>query len=60
MNIKEGDIFKSTIASGDFIVKRIVNNMVILESQDGKRQIITGVETLKLKSFYLKKEDEEL
>jgi len=60
MNIKKGDIFKSTIGSGDFIVKRIVNNMVILESRDGKRQILTGVDTLKLKSFYLKKEDKEL
>jgi hypothetical protein len=60
MNIREGDIFKSTIASGDFIVKKVVNNMVILESRDGKRQILTGVDTLKLKSFYLKKEDKEL
>jgi len=60
MNIKEGDIFQSSIGSGDLIVRRIVNNMVVLESQDGKRQILTGVDTLKLKSFYLKKEDKEL
>ena len=60
INIKEGDIFQSSIGSGDFVVKRIVNNMVILESQDGKKQILTGVDTLKLKSFYLKKEDKGL
>ena len=60
MNIKEGDIFQSSIGSGDFIVKRIVNNMVILESQDGKRQILTGMDTLRLKSFYLKREDKGL
>ena len=59
MNIKEGNIFKSVLGSGDFIVKKIINKMVILESQDGKRQILTGVDTLKLKSFYLKKEDKE-
>ncbi len=44
----------------DFEVKKIVNNMVVLESPDGKNQILTGVNTLKLKSFYLKKENKEL
>jgi len=60
MNVKEGDIFKSSIGSEDLIVKKVVNKMVVLESQDGKRQILTGVDTLRLKSFYLKREDNRL
>jgi hypothetical protein len=44
----------------DFSVKKIVNDMAVLESQDRKRQILTGVNTLKLKSFYLKKESKDL
>jgi len=60
MDIKVGDTFKSSSDEGDFAVKMIVNDMVLLESPDRKRQILTGVNTLKLKSFYLKKENKEL
>jgi hypothetical protein len=56
MNIKEGDIFKKSLDGVDFAVKKIVNNMAILESQDRSRQILTEVNTLKLKTFYLKEE----
>jgi hypothetical protein len=31
--------------------------MVVLESLNGKKQILTGVDTLTTKSFYQKKED---
>ncbi len=60
MDIKVGDTFKSFLDEMDFTVKKIVKNMVVLESPDRKKQILTGVNTLKVKSFYLKKENEEL
>jgi len=59
MNIKQGEIFENTIDGVDFIVKKVVRDMVVLESQDGKRQILTGVNTLTSTSFYLKKGGEE-
>ena len=60
MDIKKGDIFKQSSDGVDFVVKKIVNDLAVLESQDRKRQILTGVNTLKLKSFYLKKENKDL
>ncbi len=60
MKIKEGDIFKKSSDGVDFAVKKIVNDMAVLESQDTKRQILTEVNILKLKSFYLKKENKDL
>lgn len=60
MDIKLGDTFKSFSDEMDFTVKKIVNNMVVLESPDRKKLILTGVNTLKLKSFYLKKERKDL
>lgn len=60
MNIKEGDMFKKSSDGMVFSVKRIVNDMAVLESQDKMQQILTWVNTLKLKSFYLKKESKEL
>jgi hypothetical protein len=59
MNIREGEVFKNTTDGVDFIVKKIVNDMVVLQSQDGKRQILTGVHTLISTSFYLRKGREE-
>ena len=60
MNIKEGDIFKKSSDGVDFAVKKIVNDMAVLESQDRRRQILTEVNTLKIGSFYLKKERKHL
>jgi hypothetical protein len=60
MDIKNGDIFKQSSDGVNFVVKKIVNDMALLESQDRKRQILTGVNTLKLESFYLKKENKDL
>jgi hypothetical protein len=54
---KEGDIFKSTLDGAKYTVKKVVNSMVLLESQDGKKKIMTGVSSLSIKSFYEKKED---
>jgi len=59
MNIREGEVFKNSTDGVDFIVKKIVNDMVVLQSQDGKRQILTGVGTLTSTSFYQKKREEE-
>jgi hypothetical protein len=59
MDIRQGEVFKNATDGVDFIVKKIVGNMVVLESQDGKRQILTGRHTLALTSFYLKKTGEE-
>ena len=60
MKIKEGDIFKKSSDGVDFAVKKIVNDMAVLESQDRRRQILTEVNTSKLGSFYLKKERNDL
>jgi hypothetical protein len=60
MKIKEGDIFKKSSDGVDFAVKKIVNDMAVLESQDTKTQILTEVNILKLKSFYMKKENKDL
>jgi len=59
MNIKQGEIFENSTDGVDFIVKKVVRDLVVLESQDGKRQILTGVHTLTSTSFYLKKGEEE-
>ena len=59
-DIQVGDTFRSFSDKLDFTVKKIVNNMVVLESPDGKKQILTGVNTLELRSFYLRKENKEL
>jgi len=60
MKIKEGDIFKKSSDGVDFAVKKIVNDMAALESQNRRRQILTEVNTSKLGSFYLKKERNDL
>jgi hypothetical protein len=59
MNIRQGEVFENSTDGVDFIVKKVVKDMVVLESQDGKRQILTGVRTLTSTSFYLKKGGEE-
>jgi hypothetical protein len=57
MNIRKGEVFRHSSDGVGFIVKKIVNNMVVLESQDGKREI--GLNISKLKTFYLKEEHKE-
>ena len=56
MNITEGEVFRNTTDGVDFIVKKIVNDMVFLQSQDGKRQIVTEVRTLTSTPFYQKRD----
>ncbi len=54
METKDGDIVKSFLNGNDYKVKRIVNSMVVLESEDGQTQILTEVGNLNL--FYEKKQ----
>jgi len=54
--MKEGDIFENLLDGMEYVVKNIVNSMVVLQSIKGDRQILTEVETLKIKSFYQAKE----
>ena len=53
--MKEGDIYESLLDGTEYVVKRIMNEKVLLQSKKGDRQIITGVETLKTKLFYQEK-----
>jgi hypothetical protein len=59
MKAKEGDIFRCMLDEVEYVVKKVVNNMAVLESQNGTKQILTGVDTLKIGSFYRKEEDNE-
>ena len=54
--MKEGDIFESLFDGEEYVIKDIVNKMVVLQSKKGNTQIITGIEALKAKSFYREKE----
>lgn len=54
--MKEGDIFESLLDGMEYVVKRIVNSLVVLQLRKGERIILTGVETLKIKSFYREKD----
>jgi len=56
LKVKEGDTFKSFLNDEEYIVKKIVNRTVMLQTKNGKRQILTDVDNLKIKSFYMKKE----
>ncbi|HUL31132.1 MAG TPA: hypothetical protein VLZ03_11830 [Thermodesulfobacteriota bacterium] len=55
MGTKEGDTVRSLLNGVEYTVKRIVEKMAVLESQDGKSKIVTEVDTLKL--FYRDKEE---
>jgi hypothetical protein len=54
--VKEGDIFESLLDGTEYMVKDIVNEMVVLQSTERDEQIITGIEALKIKSFYREKQ----
>ena len=54
--MKEGDIYESLLDGTEYVVKRIVNKMVLLQERKGNWQILTGVGTPETKSFYQEKE----
>ncbi len=56
MKTKEGDKFKNAADGVEYIIRKIVNRMALLESQDGKRQILTEVDNLRIATFYQKME----
>ncbi len=58
--MKQGDIFVSLLDGMEYVVKDIVERMVVLQSRNGNRQIVTGAETLTIKSFYREKEKKDL
>jgi hypothetical protein len=56
MKTKEGDQYKNALNGVEYVLRKIVNRMALLESKDGKRQILTDVDNLKIDSFYQKME----
>jgi len=54
--MKEGDLFESLLDGTEYVVKNIVNRMVVLQSTKENRQILTWIETLKITSLYREKE----
>ncbi len=58
--MKQGDIFESLLDGMEYVIKDIVKSMVVLQSRNGNRQIVTGAETLMIKSFYREKEKKGL
>lgn len=58
METKQGDKVMSVLNGEDYTIKRIVNDMVVLESCNGKKQIMTELDSLKI--FYKKKEEAKL
>jgi hypothetical protein len=58
MQTNVGNIFKSLSDGSEYIVKRIANKMVVLESKNGKSKILTGIENLGIKTFYQKVDEE--
>jgi hypothetical protein len=56
MKINEGDKVRCVLDGEDYTVTEIVNSLVFLKSAEGEKQILTGVDSLKI--FYKKKEEE--
>lgn len=58
MEAKVGDTVRSILNGMEYQVKKIVEKMVVLESQDGKNQILTDLDNLTL--FYKKVREKAL
>jgi hypothetical protein len=58
MKINEGDKVRCVLDGEDYTVTEIVNSLVFLKSAEGEKQILTGVDSLKI--FYKKKEESKL
>jgi hypothetical protein len=57
METKVGDFFRNLSNGSEYIVEKIVNKIAVLESKDGKSQILTDIKTLAIKTFYQKQEE---
>jgi len=55
MKTNEEDTVKSLLNGKYYKVKKIVNSMAVLQSEDGQSKILTEVENLSL--FYKKRRD---
>ena len=58
MEARVGDTVRSILNGIEYKVKKIVKRMAVLESQDGKSQVLTELENLSL--FYKKKKGKAL
>ena len=56
MEIKEGDMVRCALDGEDYTVTEVVSSLVFLKSAGGEKQILTGVDSLKI--FYKRKEEE--
>ncbi len=54
MKTRDGDTVKSLLNGKSYKVRKIVNSLAVLQSEDGQSQILTEVENLNL--FYRKKD----
>ncbi len=52
MKVEEGDLLISNLDRVTFVIEKIIQEMVVLKSKDGKRVILTGLGSLK--SLYRK------
>ena len=55
--MKEENVSESLLDRMDDVVKSTVNSTVVLQSKKGVRMILTGAETLKIKSFCRQREE---
>ncbi len=53
--VKEGDVFKGRFDGAEYTAEKILNNMVVLKSKEG-RQILTPMSHLSIISIFQKKE----
>ncbi len=55
MKPKSADTLESILNGQDCVIKKIIENMAMLESENGEKQGLTEVDTLKL--FYREKKE---
>jgi hypothetical protein len=56
MKINEGDKVRCVLDGEDYTVTEIVNSLVFLKSAGGEKQILTGVDSLKVMVREMKRE----
>ncbi len=55
VNIKEGDEVRSNLNGETYLISKIVHSMVVLKSKDREKEVITGMDSLRI--FYRMKRD---
>ncbi len=58
MKITKGDVFRDISDGVDLVVKKVMNDTVVLQSRDGKRQVLTGMITLTSQLLYQKRAEQ--